>query len=100
MKEKTVVWPINLDSHRTRKTGRKIPLKEAVEEPSLKEMETAAEKLGLTPVAEAGRAHPSEWWAKKGRLLLEKDKKKSKSARMKEIARSIKKNRNKKAGEK
>ncbi len=91
--DKIVVWPFNLDIERSRKDGRKVPKKFAIKEPTVKDIEKAAEKLGLNPVVEKKKAHPKEWWGLKGRVKL--DKLKSKNNTLKEIGGNIRKMKNK-----
>ncbi len=93
MADKVVIWPINLDSEKTRKNGRKVSKKYAVAEPTLKDIEKAAQKLGLDPVVEKEKAHPKEWWGVKGYIKV--DKLKSKGNTIKEIGKNIRKMKNK-----
>lgn len=94
MTDKIIIWPINLDLEKSRKEGRKVPKKFAVKEPTTKDIEKAAEKIGLNPVPEKNKAHPKEWWDVKGRVQV--DKLKSKSHTIKEIGKNIRKMKNKK----
>jgi signal recognition particle subunit SRP19 len=69
---KIVVWPANIDSKKTRREGRKIPKKLAVESPKLEEIIEAARKLGLNPAAVPHAALPKEWWNKTGYVIVER----------------------------
>lgn len=91
-KNKLVIWPIYLDATKSRREGRLISLKHSVKEPTLKEIQTAAEQLGLNPIAEPDKAYPKSWWEVSGRVLV--DKKNPKSETVKLISERIKKNRN------
>jgi signal recognition particle subunit SRP19 len=75
--KKTMVWPVYLDSLKTRGEGRKIPQKAAIPNPKLVELQRAAEQLGLKPEVDVQKAHPSTPWKKTGRLLIEKTKTKN-----------------------
>lgn len=89
MKDKLVVWPANIDAQKSRKDGRKIAEKYAINAPTLGEIEASAEKLNLNPVVEKDKAYPKEWWEVSGRVLI--DKTKPKSILLKEIAKEIRK---------
>lgn len=87
-KDRVMVWPVYIDAQRSREDGRKISVKEALEAPTLKEIEEAARRLGLNPVVETEKAYPKEWWEVSGRVMV--DKTKPKSIILKEIAAEIK----------
>ncbi len=86
---KIIIWPCYLDSTKSRKMGRKLPLKYCVKSPSLGEVYEAARRLGLDPVKEEGKSHPACWWEKTGRILVTK--KASKLAVLKQIAEEVRK---------
>jgi signal recognition particle subunit SRP19 len=86
-----VVWPAYIDADKTKAQGRKIPKKLAIPAPKLAEIEKAAKKLGYTTSTEHDKAYPKEWWEKSGLAMVEK--KKAKSAILKELAKEIKKKR-------
>lgn len=86
-KGKYVIWPNYLDSMKTRKEGRRIPQKIAVESPKLQEIEEAAKILGLTPTTNPNAAYPRAGWERKGCVLI--DKKSSKLTNLKKIAEKI-----------
>jgi signal recognition particle subunit SRP19 len=81
------IWSVYLDRHKSREEGRKISLKEALEAPTLAEIEKAAERLGLEPKVEKEKAYPREWWGTSGRVLVKKTK--PKSLLLKELAAEI-----------
>ena len=72
-----MVWPVYLDSLKTRGEGRKIPQKAAISNPALVELQRAAEQLGLKPEVNVHKTHPSTPWKKTGCLLIEKTKTKN-----------------------
>jgi len=76
--EKYVIYPIYFDKSVSRLAGRKVSKKYAVEKPNIEDIAKAARSLGLNPVLEKDRAHPSTPWKKNGRLLIDKKDKKSK----------------------
>jgi len=55
---KYVIWPVYLDSTKTRKEGRKIPRRIAVSSPKLPEIEKATSSLGLEPIVNMEAIHP------------------------------------------
>jgi len=71
-KDKTMIWPAYLDSKKSQKEGRKIPAKNAVSTPKLREIKQAAEKLGLNPYTEKGKSYPKSWWENSGRVVVDK----------------------------
>lgn len=87
-RDRIMVWPVYMDSQKSREDGRKISVRDALEAPTLKEIEEAAKRLGFNPVTEPEKAYPKEWWEVSGRVLV--DKTKPKSVILKEIAAEIK----------
>ncbi len=89
-KDKLVIWPLYFDAGRSRKDGRMVPLQDAVSDPSLDMIITAALKSGFKPEIERERKHPKTWHIDEasGRILVLK--KGSKSAALKRIASSLK----------
>ena len=69
---KLVIWPRYFDADRTRSEGRRVPAKDAVSNPRAGHVAEAARTLGLEAELEKEAAHPSEWWVKEGRVLVEK----------------------------
>jgi signal recognition particle subunit SRP19 len=61
-----------LDSARTRREGRKVPMNIAVKNPSLGEVAKAAEALGLEVSVNPDVAHPRAPVLKQGYLLVSK----------------------------
>lgn len=69
--ERVVVWPVYIDSSARRSGGRKIPLSDAVRNPTIEEIEEAAKQLGLNPeVVEA--QYPRAWWKYNRAVLVRK----------------------------
>ncbi len=81
---KYVIWPAYFDRNLSRDEGRKVPLKLAVENPSVEKIAKAAVALRLNPVIEEDARYPSKHWENKGRVLV--NKKKKKNIVLKEIA--------------
>lgn len=67
-----IIWPFHLDSSRTRRLGRRLPVARAVKQPSLKEVANAATALGYSPEAREKAALPSSPWEKAGYVLVKK----------------------------
>ncbi len=84
---KRIVWPAYLDAQKTRKQGRVISKKEAVNAPDIKEIMHAAMQLGLDPSYEEGKSLPRLWWEHKGRVLI--DAKGPKRRAIRQIASNI-----------
>ncbi len=87
MSDRIVVWPVNIDSLKSRKEGRKTSKKYAVPSPTLKEISNAAKRLNLNPLIEKDKAYPREWWEVSGRVLV--DRTGPKMTLLKKIARAI-----------
>lgn len=93
-KNKLVIWPIYLDSTRSRSEGRLLSMRNSVKSPDLKEIESAALELELNPIVETDKPYPKSWWDISGRVLV--DKKAPKSITVKQIAEQINTKRDKK----
>lgn len=89
-KDKLVVWPIYFDAARSRDEGRMVSRQDAVNEPGLDILITAALKSGFKPEIEREKRHPKTWHQEgaSGRILIEK--KGPKSAALKRIASALK----------
>lgn len=86
---KSIIWPANIDSKKTRKDGRKIPKSVSVDSPKLEEIQKASENLGFNFEVVDDAARPSSWWERTGYLILDKGRK-SKSSILEEISTRIK----------
>lgn len=84
-----VIWTSYIDSRLTRRMGRKISLREAVNNPRLNELVDASKRLGLHIVKVKEARYPSSWWIRdSGYIMIRKiDDKKLKIIRL--IAREI-----------
>ena len=88
----TVIWPIYMDSTKTRSEGRKISTEDAVSEPKLNEVYNAALSLSLKPIKHQNKAYPGERYNKSGRVLVESETL-SKNEMIRKISESIKNSR-------
>lgn len=86
----TIIWPAYLDSKKTKKEGRKIPKKHAVESPTLNEIKKAAERLKLKARVEADKAYPPSWWERSGRVIIEHNSNLKKRKLLLKISKMIK----------
>lgn len=85
--DKFIIYPVYFDKSLSRSEGRRIPIRDAIDKPSIEDLANAANSLGLHPVLEKNVAHPSIHWKQQGRLLV--DKKKSKETVLKQIAKRL-----------
>ena len=85
--DKYVVWPIYFDKSLSRLNGRKVSKKYAVDKPTSEDIAKAAKSLGLNPILEKDAAHPSRYWRKEGRILI--DKKDSKIKLLRQISNRL-----------
>ena len=69
---KTVIWPANLDSTKSRKEGRKLAKGPALQIPRLEELRDAANQLSIEHEIVAGKSRPNAWWEKGGYLIVPK----------------------------
>ena len=76
--DKAIIWPIYFDTSKTRKEGRRVPKKIAVQSPKIFEIKEAADKLGLKNEVKLEAHFPKTPWAKSGMLLVEKKEPKEK----------------------
>lgn len=70
---KAIIWPVYIDSKKTKHEGRKIPIQDAVSSPKLREISRAAEKLGLNPEVEKNKSYSRSWWELSGRVAVDKN---------------------------
>jgi len=76
--DKYILYPMYFDSTVSRLNGRRVPKKFAVEKPTSENIAKAAKSLGLNPVLEKDKVHPSTPWKKEGRVIVDKKGPKSK----------------------
>lgn len=69
---KVNIWPVYIDSKKTKHDGRKIALVHAVDSPKLREISRAANKLGLNPEVEKNKSYSKSWWETSGRITVDK----------------------------
>ncbi len=69
---RTIIWPAYLDSQKSKSEGRKIPKKQSVKAPKIREITQAAKKLGLNPSVEKYKSFPASWWEGSGRVIVDK----------------------------
>lgn len=70
---KTFIWPVYIDSERTKKEGRRISRKNSVQSPKLREISNAAKKLKLNPEVETVKSYSRSWWENSGRVSVDKN---------------------------
>ncbi len=84
------IYPEYFDKSLKRSEGRRLPIVDSVENPSLLEIRLAAEKLGLDYEIRESGSYPRQWWDPKGLILVEK--KESKLKTIRKISFEIEKN--------
>ncbi len=67
------IYPEYLDKELTRKEGRRLPIIQALENPTITEIRLAAEKLGYEYEIRKNAAYPRQWWERNGLILIEKE---------------------------
>jgi signal recognition particle subunit SRP19 len=73
-----------------RREGRRLSLNEAIENPTLREIRLAAQKLELDFEIRKECSYPRQWWNPQGLILVEK--KKSKLSTIRELSNEIEQN--------
>jgi len=66
-----VLWPAFFDAGLSRAEGRRVPLDQAVEDPTVDEIARAVQQVGYDAVVERDVAYPREHWQRRGRVLVE-----------------------------
>ncbi|WP_224332310.1 signal recognition particle subunit SRP19 [Haloprofundus halobius] len=56
-----VIWPAYLDAGKTRSEGRRVPLKAAVEEPTVDEIAKAVQQVGYDAIIERDKTYSREY---------------------------------------
>ena len=89
-KDKLVIWPIYFDAAISRKDGRMVSIQDAVNDPNLDMLITAALKSGFKPEIEREKRHPKSWHMEgaAGRIMIARAG--PKSAALKRIASAMK----------
>lgn len=59
-----IIWPAYIDASKTRKEGRKVNLKYAVEKVKISEIENALKSLKIQYEIFLDKAYPKSWWEK------------------------------------
>src|SRR5207249_2090632 len=67
-----IVWPAHLDSSKTRREGRRLPVSRAVKQPSAKEVWQAAMTLGYSPETTEKAALSKSPWEKTRYVAIKK----------------------------
>ncbi len=84
-----VLWPEYFDKMLTKEQGRRVPLKLAINNPTVEEIAKASKRLKLIPKIESNKSYPSRWWRRSGRVLVRAKARKTKIIR--QVAIVIKK---------
>ena len=84
------IYPEYFDKSLKRSEGRRLPIDNSLENPTLLEIRLAAEKLGLDYEIRESGSYPRQWWDPKGLILVEK--KESKLKTIRKISFEIEKN--------
>ncbi len=88
-----VIWPSYLEASISRKQGRRVSLKIAIEKVKLEEIASCASQLGYKSEIIRDKAYPRSWWIKGCVIIYPK--KESKGSFLKKLALKIKEERRK-----
>ena len=86
MKE-IIIWPVYLDSEKSRKEGRKIPKELGVKNPKLKDIFSALKKMGYNAEIVKNKSYPKECWESSGYIKVKVDENISKLDVIKKVLR-------------
>lgn len=92
---KSIVWLIYFDASITRRFGRRVPRKLAVEAPTLEELVEACKRLNLSFQMRESARYPRMWWSGRGYVIV--DKSKSKGRLLEALALEIRRLRSEKS---
>lgn len=70
---KTIVWPANLDSTKTRLEGRKLAKGQSVQAPRVDELAEAARHLSIEVEITPQKSRPKNWWERTGYITVPKN---------------------------
>jgi len=65
-----VIYPGYFNVQLTRSSGRRVPRTMAVQDPKTEDILIICKKLGLSPVIESEKPHPSHWYRFEGRVKV------------------------------
>ncbi len=82
------IWPQYLNKNLSLSEGRKISLEDAVNDPTISDIEKALKRLGLQYNVQKEFSYSGKWYEKSGRVLVEWDK--TKLELIREISLKIK----------
>ena len=86
-KGKLRIWPAYFDVRYSRGEGRRVPRDKATRDPKVEDIEAVAQKLGLNPILQPGKAYSKQPWKHSGVILV--DKRGSKTDIINKIAGSL-----------
>ena len=90
-KDHIILWPLYFNKNKSRSKGRRVPIRLAISKPTVEDITKAVKKLGLNPIIEREKRHPSTWFEEKGRVLVKKSEVKiGKNKFLKEISKVLK----------
>ena len=81
MKDERILYPCYFDAGLLRSEGRRVSKSRAVKNPTIADIERATKKAGLQFRIEQ-KHHPSYWWKREGRLVINWNKSKEKLLKM------------------
>jgi signal recognition particle subunit SRP19 len=67
-----IIWPEYFDSNLSKSRGRRVPKNLSVPSPDIEDIFKIAKKMGLSPVLEKEKSHPSRWIHNNGRIKVSK----------------------------
>ncbi|MFO7792788.1 MAG: signal recognition particle subunit SRP19/SEC65 family protein [Candidatus Saliniplasma sp.] len=89
-----VIYPEYFDVELSRSEGRRVPKKYAVSSPDIAEISKILKNFDIPNMKEDHKAHPSTWYKKDGRIIINKQKI-SKQKFLKQLSKRLKKERRK-----
>lgn len=69
---KAIVWLIYFDASISRRSGRRVSRKLAVDAPTLEELVEACKRLNLSFQVKESARYPRMWWSRGGYVIVDK----------------------------
>ncbi|MBO7719678.1 MAG: signal recognition particle subunit SRP19/SEC65 family protein [Methanosphaera sp.] len=70
---KTIIWPVYINSQHTRGEGRRLSIKESVDEPKIREISQVLRKQKIEHQVEHSKSYPGSWWENSGYIIAERE---------------------------
>lgn len=87
-KDGVILWPAYFDAKVSRKDGRRVPLRDAIQKPSVDDLLAACRKLGFE-AEKVEASYPRTWFRKSGYVVVKTGVKLSKHSLIRKVAAGL-----------